>query len=99
MERKIETITKLINQWVLFGYNYHVCGDEPKDWIGEIFGDVEKTWQGRHFYEKFMGYYERYGAHAVMNVWFCNMTTDNQEKVVEYFLKKYTKMEVEQSLI
>jgi hypothetical protein len=70
-----------INKYVMFGYNY------PPDFIEQVWVDDPRMAQ--HFKDKFMGYYDKYGAEGVMNAFYVNLSGDHQKKLEDWITANY----------
>ena len=71
--------------WVKFGYNY----SNPDDFINYICEKVGRPWLKDHLREKFDDIYDRYGSHAVMNAFLCELDEELQQALVEYAMNVY----------
>ena len=66
-----------IKKWVYWSYNYK----DPREWMNIFDGAPAK-----HFYDKFMDLYKRYGSDGVMNHFFVELDSENQERLIDYVM-------------
>lgn len=68
-----------IRKFVMFGQNY-----------SHQF--IAKVWSGSiaaHLQSKFDGYYDSHGSTGVMTAFFCGLSQDNQDILIEWIEKNY----------
>lgn len=70
-----------ITKWVYWCFNYY------PNFIEECWADDPNLAQ--HLKSKFMGYYNDFGSRAVMNKFFVELSSDNQQKLIDYVLSNY----------
>lgn len=66
-----------IKKWVYWSFNYK----DPREWMNIFEGAPAK-----HFYDKFMDMYKRYGSDGVMNRFFMELDSKNQEILIDYVM-------------
>lgn len=66
-----------IKKWVYWSFNYK----DPREWMN-IFDGAPAS----HFYNKFMDMYKRYGSDGVMNRFFMELDSKNQENLIDYVM-------------
>lgn len=66
-----------IKKWVYWSFNYK----DPREWMNIFEGAPAK-----HFYDKFMDMYKRYGSDGVMNRFFMELDSKNQENLIDYVM-------------
>lgn len=66
-----------IKKWVYWSFNYK----DPREWMN-IFDGAPAS----HFYKKFMDLYKRYGSNGVMNRFFVELDSKNQENLIDYVM-------------
>ena len=76
-----DPIISTIN-WVYFCFNYDL-NFIPKCWAGD-------QRMIDHLESKFLGYFNQYGSHSVMNHFMLNLDSDNQIKLAEWVNQNYT---------
>ena len=69
-----------VKKWVYWCFNFN----DPQEWIGELQGAP-----AQHFMNKFEEYYDHYGADGVMNRFFLNLDSTNQEILINYVMNNY----------
>lgn len=70
-----------INKWVYFSFNY-----QP-DFIEQVWQDDPNIME--HLKSKFMGYYNKVGAEAVMNRFYVELDDSNQKKLEDWIMANY----------
>lgn len=69
-----------VKKWVYWCFNF----TNPKEWMNIFQGAPVQ-----HFMEKFGEYYNQYGADGVMNRFFVNLDSTNQEILINYVMNNY----------
>ena len=73
--------TSAVSKWMTFIFNF------PSNFI-------EKVWEGddsliAHFKGKFNRYYETYGPYGVIPAFYGDLSTSNQEKMIQWVLNNF----------
>ena len=71
-----------ITKWVYWCFNYHY----PQEWIPQLWGTGA---MGDHMMKKFKFNYEKYGSNAVMNRFFVELDSENQQRLIDYVMNNY----------
>lgn len=83
MENSVEISNiKAIRLFAYFAYNYN------HNFIEEAFASEGQSLVN-HFREKFNIIYATYGSNTVMNKFFLELSSDNQDILSEYILRNY----------
>ena len=72
-----------INKFVMFGFNF-----PSVDFIDDVWSDDPNL--AKHLKDKFMGYYDKYGSHAVMSMFYANLSGGNQRKLEDWIINNYS---------
>jgi len=70
-----------ITKWVYWCFNY------TPNFIEECWADDPNL--AHHLKSKFMGYYDQVGAYGVMNKFFVELSSDNQQILIDYVMNNY----------
>jgi len=73
-----------INKWVMFSYNYNI-GSDGKPTFFEAFGGSLRN----HLYTKWSGYYKTEGSGGVMNRFWAELSSNNQEVLADWINNNY----------
>ena len=76
---------EIVNAWIFFTFNYSFPGGNPKVWMENEYGKC----MGDHFYRKFDYLYEKYGSHAVMGMFWCELGIPYRKQLFEFFRTYY----------
>lgn len=76
---------EIVNAWVYFTFNYSFPGGHPIHWMNAVWGTV----MGQHFYEKFDYLYGKYGTHAVMGMFWCELSDTYREALYHKLFNEY----------
>lgn len=74
---------EIVNKWIYFTFNYSYADREN-------FQRMYDKNLGDHFYEKFSYIHEKNGAHAVMGMFWCELSEQYRRKLFEeWFVQQY----------
>lgn len=71
--------------WVYFGYNY----SSPEEFIKYMCEKAGQPNSVKHFISKFNDLYDKYGAYAIMNKFFVELSSEYQAALTDYAVKVY----------
>ena len=74
-----------IRAWVFFTFNFY----DPKEIIDYICENADGPYDSELLYENFCYIYDKYGSHAAMGVFYCELGATLQKALTEYVIKKY----------
>jgi hypothetical protein len=80
---KVNELTSLetVNKVIMFGFNY------PHNFICGVWGN--DTMLSNHFKSKFSAIYNRVGSDAVFNTFYCQLSDDNRELLINWIMLNY----------
>jgi hypothetical protein len=80
---KVNELTSLetVNKVIMFGFNY------PPNFICGVWGN--DTMLSNHFNSKFSSIYDRVGSNAVFNTFYCELSDNHRELLINWILTNY----------
>ena len=85
MKSEKEIMAEGINKFVFFSFNF----SDAKEMIKYIVNGEETDCMFAHFWAKFQHIYDSYGCHAVMPVFYTEISVEYRRRMIEYVLNNY----------
>ena len=75
------TSLKTVNKVIMFGFNY------PHNFISDVW--IDSPVMVDHFNSKFRAIYNRVGSDAVFNTFYCELSDNHRELLINWILENY----------